>query len=171
MIRFYRLNESLSRFLGNGKYTGHTAPDQIDPQHGADHQGDADGGRVEDAQGAAACAGRRPYAALMNRVLVSLQQRTDPKLHPLLQVRPVKKELVLIISTDKGLAGALNTNLLREAANFDADKTDLCRRPVERRGSLSPGRSAKMLADFELKDAPVFHRDEGDRANSASRNF
>ena len=33
----------------------------------------------------------RPYAALMNRVLVSLQQRTDSKLHPLLQVREVKK--------------------------------------------------------------------------------
>ena len=29
----------------------------------------------------------RPYAALMNKVLVSLQERTDSKLHPLLQVR------------------------------------------------------------------------------------
>src|SRR3982751_6587486 len=56
----------------------------------------------------------RPYSGLMNRVLVSLQKRTDPKLHPLLQVREVKRELVLVISTDKGLAGALNTNLLRE---------------------------------------------------------
>ena len=28
----------------------------------------------------------------------------------------MKKELVLVISTDKGLAGALNTNLMREAA-------------------------------------------------------
>src|SRR6478672_4100815 len=64
----------------------------------------------------------RPYAALMNKVLVSLQKRSDPKLHPLLQIRPVKKELVLIISTDKGLAGALNTNLLREAASFDSAK-------------------------------------------------
>src|SRR5438067_3710811 len=65
----------------------------------------------------------RPYAGLMNKVLVSLQERTDSKLHPLLQVRPIKKELVLIISTDKGLAGALNTNLLREAAQSDAAKT------------------------------------------------
>src|SRR6478752_7466003 len=51
----------------------------------------------------------RPYAALMNKVLVSLQQRTDPRLHPLLQVHEVKKEMVIVISTDKGLAGALNT--------------------------------------------------------------
>ena len=65
----------------------------------------------------------RPYSNLMNRVLVSLQQRTDSKLHPLLQVRQVKKELVVILSTDKGLAGPLNTNLFREAIKFEADKT------------------------------------------------
>src|SRR5205814_624107 len=64
----------------------------------------------------------RPYAQLMNRVLVSLQQRTDPKLHPLLEIRPIRRELLLVISTDKGLAGALNTNLFREVAHFGADK-------------------------------------------------
>src|ERR1700761_1984422 len=65
----------------------------------------------------------RPYAALLNKVLVSLQQRTDPKLHPLLEVRPVKREMVLVISTDKGLAGAINTNLFREISHFEPDKT------------------------------------------------
>src|SRR4030095_16167850 len=64
----------------------------------------------------------RPYAAFMNKVLVSLQKRTDPRFHPLLAVRPLEKELVLIISTDKGLCGALNTNLFREATNFDSAK-------------------------------------------------
>src|SRR5437870_12557549 len=65
----------------------------------------------------------RPYAEVINRVLVSLQKRTNPTLHPMLQSREIKKELVLIISTDKGLAGALNTNLFRELANFDQSKT------------------------------------------------
>src|SRR6266446_1050990 len=65
----------------------------------------------------------RPYAGLMNKVLVSLQERTDPALHPLLNIREVKTELVLVISTDKGLAGALNTNLFREAATFDPAKS------------------------------------------------
>ena len=37
----------------------------------------------------------RPYAELMNKVLVSLQKRTNPRLHPLLEVRPLNKELVL----------------------------------------------------------------------------
>ena len=97
----------------------------------------------------------RPYAALMNRVLVSLQQRTDSKLHPLLQVREVKKELVVVISTDKGLAGALNTNLLREAANFDPDKTSYVVSGRKARQFLARTRR-DMLADFELKDAPAF---------------
>jgi F-type H+-transporting ATPase subunit gamma len=102
----------------------------------------------------AALAGR-PYASLMNRVLVSLQQRTDPKLHPLLQVREVKKEMVIVISTDKGLAGALNTNLLREAANFDASKTVYVVAGRKARQFLARTRR-EILADFELKDAPSF---------------
>ena len=97
----------------------------------------------------------RPYAALMNRVLVSLQKRTDPAFHPLLQIRELKKELVLIISTDKGLAGALNTNLFREAANFDQTKTAFMVTGKKARQFI--GRSKReLLADFELKDAPSF---------------
>jgi F-type H+-transporting ATPase subunit gamma len=91
----------------------------------------------------------------MNRVLVSLQQRTDATLHPLLQVREVKRELVVVISTDKGLAGALNTNLLREVGNFDADKTGYV--VVGRKARVFLARSRREIAaDFELKDAPAF---------------
>ncbi|PYJ08720.1 MAG: ATP synthase F1 subunit gamma [Verrucomicrobia bacterium] len=97
----------------------------------------------------------RPYSKLMNRVLVSLQQRTDSKLHPLLQVREVKKELVVVISTDKGLAGALNTNLLREAANFDPAKTSFVVSGRKARQFIARTRR-DLLADFELKDAPSF---------------
>ena len=97
----------------------------------------------------------RPYASLMNRVLVSLQQRTDPMLHPLLHIREVKKELVVVISTDKGLAGALNTNLLREAAQFDAAKTTYVVAGRKARQFLARVRR-EIVADFELKDAPAF---------------
>ncbi|MGZ5024867.1 MAG: ATP synthase F1 subunit gamma [Chthoniobacterales bacterium] len=97
----------------------------------------------------------RSYAGLMNRVLVSLQQRTDHKLHPLLQVREVTKELVIVLSTDKGLAGPLNTNLLREAVNFDAAKTAYVVAGRKARQFLGRARR-ELLADFELKDAPSF---------------
>jgi F-type H+-transporting ATPase subunit gamma len=97
----------------------------------------------------------RPYATLMNKVLVSLQHRTDPKLHPLLQVRTVKRELVIVISTDKGLAGALNTNLLREAARFEANATAYVVAGRKARQFLARTKR-ELLADFELKDAPTF---------------
>ncbi len=84
----------------------------------------------------------RPYAA-------------DPKLHPLLEIRPLKKELVLIISTDKGLCGALNTNLFREAANFDQAKTAFVVTGKKARQFISRTKR-ELLADFELKDSPTF---------------
>ena len=102
----------------------------------------------------AALAGR-PYSSLMNRVLVSLQQRTDSKLHPLLQVREVKKELVLILSTDKGLAGALNTNLFREVVKFEAEKTVYVTSGGKARQFVVRTRR-ELIADFPLKDAPAF---------------
>jgi F-type H+-transporting ATPase subunit gamma len=97
----------------------------------------------------------RPYAALMNKVLVSLQKRTDPRLHPLLHIREPKKQLMLIISTDKGLAGALNTNLFREAANFDTSKTAFVVTGKKARQFIARTKR-ELLADFELKDAPSF---------------
>jgi F-type H+-transporting ATPase subunit gamma len=97
----------------------------------------------------------RPYAALMNKVLVSLQRRTDPRLHPLLAIRPVQKELILIISTDKGLCGALNTNLFREATNFDQAKTAFVVTGKKARQFIARTKR-ELLADFELKDSPSF---------------
>ncbi|HEX4085080.1 MAG TPA: ATP synthase F1 subunit gamma [Chthoniobacteraceae bacterium] len=101
----------------------------------------------------AAMAGR-PYADLMNRVLVSLSRRTNPELSPLLEVREVKKELVLVISTDKGLCGALNTNLLRETAQFD--KAPASYVATGRKAVQYLARTKKdLLADFALKDSPT----------------
>jgi F-type H+-transporting ATPase subunit gamma len=102
----------------------------------------------------AALAGR-PYSGLMNRVLVSLQQRTDSKLHPLLQKREVKKELIIVLSTDKGLAGALNTNLFREAIKFEADKAQYVTSGAKARQFIVRTRR-ELLADFPLKDSPAF---------------
>src|SRR5581483_1354591 len=100
----------------------------------------------------AALAGR-PYADLMNKVLVSLSGRTDPALSEFLEVRPVKKEIVLIVSTDKGLCGALNTNLLREVNQFDSEKTVFV--GAGRKGVQFIARTKRqLLADFEVKDSP-----------------
>ena len=102
----------------------------------------------------AAVAGR-PYASLLNRVLVSLQHRTDSKLHPLLQKRELKKELVVLLSTDKGLAGPLNTNLFREAAKFEPDKAIYVSSGGKGRQFVVRTRR-ELIADFPLKDSPAF---------------
>lgn len=97
----------------------------------------------------------RPYAELLNRVLVSLRDRVDPNLHPLLEKREVKNELVIVLSTDKGLCGGLNTNLFREVMTFNAETTSFI--SAGRKGTQFLARmKRKMIADFTLKDQPGF---------------
>ena len=98
----------------------------------------------------AALAGR-PYADLLRKVLGSLAGRNSEEKHALLEQREVKKELVLVISTDKGLCGALNTNLFREVAKFDGAKTDFV--VVGRKAMQYLARAGRnVLADFQLKE-------------------
>ena len=97
----------------------------------------------------------RPYAQLLNQISAASNEVNSEEKHPLLQHREVKKELVIIISTDKGLCGALNTNLLREAAKFDPAKTSFI--TAGRKGAQWAVRSKRdILADFTLKDTPSF---------------
>jgi F-type H+-transporting ATPase subunit gamma len=105
----------------------------------------------------AALAGR-PYATLLNRVLVSLGATAavgEGYAHPLLERREGGRELVLLVATDKGLCGALNTNLFREASKYDPATTDFV--VVGRKGAQFLARSQRqMIADFELKDNFTF---------------
>ncbi|MFM2343401.1 MAG: synthase gamma chain [Pseudomonadota bacterium] len=56
----------------------------------------------------------RPYASKIKEMVMQLMQVNEHEyVHPFMQVRPVKKVGIIAVSTDKGLCGALNTNLLR----------------------------------------------------------
>ena len=59
----------------------------------------------------------RPYSEAVRVMLGELsQQRADPMtLHPLLRTRPVRTRAYVIFTSDRGLAGALNSNVLRRA--------------------------------------------------------
>lgn len=97
----------------------------------------------------------RPYAELLNQISAALGEVSSDEKHALLQQREVKKELVIIISTDKGLCGALNTNLLREAARFDPATTVFV--TAGRKAAQWAVRGKRdVLADFTLKDTPAF---------------
>ena len=97
----------------------------------------------------------RAYAELLGKVLRSVASGTAENAHELLATREVKKELVLVISTDKGLCGALNTNLLREVAKFDPAKTMFV--ACGRKGLQYLARTNRnVAAQFELRDSPGF---------------
>ncbi len=55
----------------------------------------------------------RPYADTMARVLARVSERTDYA-HPLLEQREGKRAWVVVITSDKGLCGSFNANLLRQ---------------------------------------------------------
>jgi len=66
----------------------------------------------------------RPYANQMLALLGSLAARTEQRAHPLLAERPVEKVLLVLLTADKGLCGAFNTNLIRAAQDYLAEHRD-----------------------------------------------
>ncbi|HWP48108.1 MAG TPA: ATP synthase F1 subunit gamma [Candidatus Limnocylindrales bacterium] len=66
----------------------------------------------------------RPYAQKMAEVLSRVARRAKPGLNPLLTPREEKKVELLIITADKGLAGAFNGNVLRKAMEFIRERGD-----------------------------------------------
>jgi F-type H+-transporting ATPase subunit gamma len=102
----------------------------------------------------AALAGR-PYATLMNKVLAEVTTHAGDFSHPLMEARPLARRGVIVVSTDKGLCGALNSNLLREAARFDKDTTVYV--TAGRKASQFIARTKrKLAAEFTYKDTPQF---------------
>ncbi len=69
----------------------------------------------------------RPFAEQMLRVLSSLAARVDPSGHPLLSVRDERaggSVLLVVVTADKGLCGAFNTNVIRAASAFILERPD-----------------------------------------------
>ena len=72
-----------------------------------------------------------------------------------LDVREVRKRAVVLVGTDKGLCGSLNTNLFRVAAQFDAATTVYV--AVGKRAAQFIARSRRQLAaEFTMTDSPRF---------------
>jgi F-type H+-transporting ATPase subunit gamma len=60
----------------------------------------------------------RPYANEMMMLLSSVAARTTDRSHPLLAERPIERQLLVLITADRGLCGAFNANLIRAAQNY-----------------------------------------------------
>tara|TARA_B100000029_G_scaffold514776_2_gene618956 strand:+ start:3986 stop:4867 length:882 start_codon:yes stop_codon:yes gene_type:complete len=92
----------------------------------------------------------RPYAEKIQGVLASLASTgeggEDDEKHPFLVQRPVKNIGVLHITPDRGLCGALNSNLNREAASFVAEITE----PVSMVAVGKKGRDFFLRSELNL---------------------
>jgi F-type H+-transporting ATPase subunit gamma len=78
----------------------------------------------------------RPYATELVRMLRSIMGRIDEPQHPLLAKRPEERILAIVLTGERGLAGAFNTNILRKANEFLREHKDkkLSLLPVGKKG-------------------------------------
>ena len=95
----------------------------------------------------------RAYAELLGEILDTAQSKVGDFTHPLLTKREVKVRGILFVTPDKGMAGALNGNLIRLAAE-QKNAVFVC---IGRKGAQAIARSGrKILADFPVTDRANF---------------
>ena len=102
----------------------------------------------------AALAGR-PFVRLLYRFQRAVTTRAGELTHPLLEVRAVRKRAVILVGADKGLCGALNSNLFRLAAQFDP-QTTLFIAAGKKAAQFVAATGRQLVAEFAYHDAPQF---------------
>jgi F-type H+-transporting ATPase subunit gamma len=97
----------------------------------------------------------RPFVQLLYRIQREATTHLDRFSEPLLEVREVRKRAVILVAADKGLCGALNSNVFRLATQFDPESTVF----------ITAGRKAaqfvattrrQLIAEFPYADTPRF---------------
>ena len=97
----------------------------------------------------------RPYAQLLNEIMTEAAAHTIGFDHPLMQSRAGGKRAVIVVGTDRGLCGGLNSNLFREASKLDKNTTVFV--TAGRKASQFVARTKRNLAaEFSFKDTPQF---------------
>ena len=97
----------------------------------------------------------RPYAALLNVMMAEAASGTVGFSHPLMEARPVKKCCVIVVSSDRGLCGGLNSNIFREAAKLDKNTTIFV--TAGKKAAAFIARTKRSLAaEFTYKDTPEY---------------
>jgi F-type H+-transporting ATPase subunit gamma len=109
--------------------------------------------KMRKAQQAAIAAG--PFARLLYRIQRAAVRRSLDFTHPLMEVREVRRRAVVLVAADKGLCGALNTNVFRVASQFDPQSTLYI--TAGRKASQFVARTRRQLtAEFAYGDSPQY---------------
>jgi F-type H+-transporting ATPase subunit gamma len=102
---------------------------------------------------AAALAGR-PYAELMAKMLGAIADRVEESQHPFLAKREIRTRGIILITSDKGLCGPLNSNVLKIVSEI---KTPAKYAVIGRKGTQFIARTHRdLLADFPANDRTSF---------------
>lgn len=97
----------------------------------------------------------RPFAKLGHTIMKHAAAGAGDFTHPLLEAREIRKRGVILVSTDKGLCGPLNTNLFREAAKYDPATTVFV--AVGKKAAQFLARTKrKLVAEFTYHDTPTY---------------
>ena len=97
----------------------------------------------------------QPFVRLLYRIQRIATTRGLDFTHPLLEVREVRRRAVILVAADKGLCGALNTNVFRLASQFDPATTIFI--AAGRKAAQFVARSGRHLAaEFPYRDSPTF---------------
>jgi len=98
----------------------------------------------------------RPFAQLLYRIQrKATTHAPDDFTHPLLEVREVRKRAVILVGTDKGLCGALNSNLFHLVTQFDP-ATTLFITVGKRTAQFIAHTGRQLVAEFRFTDSPRF---------------
>src|SRR5215472_2658243 len=102
----------------------------------------------------------RPYAAAIGEMLQQLVSAAGAGLnHPLMQARDARKRAILLMTADKGLAGAFNSNLVRAAINEMGGDSAVSVYLVGNKGRVQLRRQPNpVLAAWPLSGDPFKHR-------------
>jgi F-type H+-transporting ATPase subunit gamma len=96
----------------------------------------------------------REYAYLLADILSSISTRLSGVNHPLLRPREVKTRGILVLTTDRGLCGPLNSNLFRLITEFEEPVKYVS---VGRKSTQFLGRTQRnLIADFSIDDSVAF---------------
>ena len=96
-----------------------------------------------------------PFARRFYRIQRAATTRAVEVQHPLATARPVRRRAIILVAADKGLCGALNTNVFRLASEFENSTTSFI--TAGRKAAQFVARTKRtLLAEFEYHDSPTY---------------
>ena len=112
----------------------------------------------------------RPYADKLKSVMESVSGSGDLPSHPLMEKRPIKKACLVVVTSDRGLAGAYNTSLIRKATDFiKSSSFDVSLFTVGKKGNQFFGRRGYAIVETLSVPSAGARLEDSNHVASATR--